>query len=223
MNAKLLLQLQETTAKLQQAEVDIINKDKEIFSLSSELCTKEVELLEALSSTREQESAVQELAYMLAAREASHEALIDTVHAFVSQNVSLPPTPRDAIPTSAMTAGLPAGEERGDTTGAVADIPANESAKQLETIVSFWQERLEAQVAEGSNSLKPRERQSSGHSNTDLDATFSKELEEEEDDDDDNSSSSSDDDDMGTPPIDKKIDAFVLSSSSSPLGPVTPM
>ncbi|KAG7669220.1 hypothetical protein Ndes2526B_g05518 [Nannochloris sp. 'desiccata'] len=225
LNASLLLQLQETSAKLQRAEVEIINKDKEISRLSSELCTKEVELLEALSSTAEQESAVQEVAYMLAAREASHGALIDTVHAFVSQNVSsLPPTPRDSTSTSA-TASLP-GEEGGHNNGAIADAAAIESAKKLETMVSFWQERLEAHVAVDSCTLKSKEHRGVGDDvvGTDLDVSFSNVVAYDDHDDtiDDDSCSNSDGDTV-TPPTDRKLDSVLMSYTSTLLGPVTPI
>jgi len=228
LNAKLLLQLQETTAKLQQAEVENINKDKEIVSLSSELSTKEVELLEALSSTREQESAVQELAYMLAAREASHGALIDTVHAFVSQDVSsLPPTPRDLNTPRATTAGLP-GEQGCHNSGAMAGVAVPEGAKNLEAVVSFRQERLEAQVVECSNASIPKEeRSSSSGGGADLDVSLSKIVDDDNDtnSDDGSSSNDDDDDDIVTSPTDKKTNNLMLPSLSaaSPLGPVTPI
>ena len=225
-NASLLLQLQEATAKLQQAELQIEAQNEEISRLSNELCSKEVELLEALSSTQEQESAVQELAYMLAASEANHGALIDTVHAFVSQNVtSLPPTPRDLNTTNggssaAVAAATPRGEAMSDA--------ASESAKKLETMVSFWQEKLEAQVAESGNTLKLKNDFTMGGGNSsrelsvgiDLEGSFSK-VDEDEDEYNEASSTSSDGE-TATPPTERKGESGLLPTSSS-IGPVTPI
>ena len=225
LNASLLLQLQETSAKLQLAEAEIAVKDEEISRLSSELCSREIELLEALSSTEEQESAVQELAYMLAAREASHGALIDTVHAFVSQNISsLPPTPRDAITTTNIaSAGLNTGERGNPASAGPTGESAVESSKKLETMVSFWQERLEAQAAEltgSSSAFKLKELRSDSGNGVGFSDSHTK-VDDENccDDDDSSEDGSSSDGDTVTPPADRKGASLPCSTS---LGPVTP-
>lgn len=96
---------------------------------------------------QEQQAAVEELAHMLAAREASQVNLVDTVHEFLaSQSISMPNTPRDAMNTPRGSGGGNAGS-------------GNEQ-------LSYWQERLEAQAA--ASALKLRNVNSS-NANTDTD------------------------------------------------------
>ncbi len=158
---------------------------------------------------------------MLAASEANHGALIDTVHAFVSQNVtSLPPTPRELnTVTNGNSSSSGAAIAAGATTprGEAISDAAVESAKKLETMVSFWQEKLEAQVAESGNTLKLKKDFTMGGGNS----SFSK-VDQEEDEYNDASSTTSSDGETATPPTERKGESGLLPTSSS-IGPVTPM
>lgn len=80
---------------------------------------------------------------MLAAREASHQALSETLQAYLSHQLpSMPPTPRDVPGT-------------GDSTAAV-------DAQRFNTMVAFWAQRLQVQAAEAMTRVGGEEEGSAG-------------------------------------------------------------
>ena len=129
-----MFRLQEANTKLEAAETSLAERDAEIEQLHRQLAAKEAEISEAQRAAQEREATVQELAHMLAAREASQVALVDTVNAFIVQQASLPATPRAA------------------DSGNASDTEAN--GKRFESMVTFWQERLQAQALESSLKLR---------------------------------------------------------------------
>lgn len=96
-------------------------------------------LIQSRLEIQEKEETIQELAHMLASREASQMALIETVQSYIAQQCVIPSLP--ATPTNATTAIGGTGIENWD---------ADATQSQLEIII----ERLHAQAEIGTKKLR---------------------------------------------------------------------
>lgn len=113
------------------------NENETLEALRLQLAKAEEALALAHLEIKEKEETIQELAHMLASREASQMALIETVQSYIAQqggNVSLPATPRSTAT---------------DSTG-MENCDADVTQSQLEAII----ERLHAQAEIGTMKLR---------------------------------------------------------------------
>ena len=113
------------------------NENKTLEALRIQLAKAEEALALAHVEIKEKEETIQELAHMLASREASQMALIETVQSYIAQqcgNASLPATPRSTAT---------------DSTG-METCDADVTQSQLEAII----ERLHAQAEIGTMKLR---------------------------------------------------------------------
>lgn len=140
LHADLMASLEGTAAELETCKAQLQEKEAQIHDLNACMYDLQQRLAEATEraarvqrESEEKDSAISELAQLVASREASQVALVDTVQAFINHQLpSLPATPRD-------------GASGGD-----ADV----AAKRFEAMVGYWQDRLHAQAEVSSLKLR---------------------------------------------------------------------
>jgi len=142
--------VQELAEQVNRLEAQFKRMSKENEDLRNALATAEKEACA-------REETVTELALMLASREASQVALVDTVHSYIARHItSLPATPRGPGEITDPPPGAKAAEGEG---------PATNSAQ-------YWQERLQAQAEKAALKLRnlcPESRSEQSNAGSDSD------------------------------------------------------
>jgi len=152
--------------------------------------------------SEEKDATIEELAALIASREASQVALVETVQAFINHQLpSMPATPRDG-----------SSRDGHDGEGEVA-------ARRFEAMVSFWQDRLRAQAE--LSTLKLRGVSADEFDSTIEDTLTAQNEEETADESSENSSCTPSEEQSPTATGGKRL--LVAECSAGDLAPITPL